>query len=299
MIEAFVLELDVKEVGFVQPENMHLLNTGMAGLAAMTASDLGTSLAFSIEYQDLLAVPVQITQTIRGESCHLSYGDVVAFAGDVPHWLRGWAVETAMSAFVVFLRNVHLHPTRARFDYPEPEHVASYRETFACPLDFGAPRCEIEFPSRYLKLPQATANPLAFAIASRQCEESIRKSFSYNDLLERIEGRILSSTGVVPSVAEMALVLGMSVRTLQRRLHDRGTSYREVVTQARYSLARELLAGGSRRELEARLAGTRLSVKEIAYLTGYTEVANFSAAFKTLAGQSPAAYRTASINAAG
>ncbi len=281
VIAAFVLELGVKEVGFVQPENMHLLNSGMAGLAAMTAADIGESLAFSIEYQDLLAVPVKITQSIVGASCHLIYGEVVAYAGKVPDWLRGWAVETAMSSFVVFLRNVHLQPTRVAFDYPVPEHLGCYREAFECPLEFDAPVCEIEFPQRYLEVPQTTANPLAFTIARRQCEESIIKSFSHNDLVERIQGRVLSSTGVVPTVGEMALVLGVSVRTLQRRLHHRGTSYREVVVQARHRLACELLSE------------THMSVKEIAYLTGYSEAANFSAAFKALAGQSPIAFRAA------
>jgi AraC-like DNA-binding protein len=67
---------------------------------------------------------------------------------------------------------------------------------------------------------------------------------------------------------------------LQRRLGELQTNYREVANRLRHRLAAELL-----RE-------TDLPVKEIAYLLGYTESPNFSQAFKTMEGVSPANFRT-------
>ncbi len=279
VIEAFIVDLAVPEVGFAQPESLQLLNTGMAGLAAMTAADLGSAMAFTMEYQDLLAVPVQVDQAVRGDGCHVIFGDVVGFEGPEPDWLRPWAVETTLSALVLQLQAMHVSPVEVRIDYSRPTHANIYEETCSCPLIFEADICELVFPERALAFPQATANPLAHAIARRQCEESIRKSVNQYDLVERIEGLVLSSTGAVPTIGEMAVGLGLSQRTLQRRLNSAGTSYREVVARTRHRLACELLSG------------TTMPVKEIAYLTGYTEVANFSAAFKILAGHSPMAYR--------
>ena len=86
-------------------------------------------------------------------------------------------------------------------------------------------------------------------------------------------------TDGIPSLAQVASDLGMSARTLQRRLSDQGLTFQALVDQARRETA------------ERFLADTRYSSAEVAFLTGFSEQSAFTRAFKRWAGQTPGTYR--------
>lgn len=73
--------------------------------------------------------------------------------------------------------------------------------------------------------------------------------------------------------------MGMSSRTLTRRLSESGLSFRELVRNTQEKVAHELLPN------------TAHSIGEIAFQTGFSEQSAFSRAFKRWTGQSPMAYR--------
>ena len=82
-----------------------------------------------------------------------------------------------------------------------------------------------------------------------------------------------------PSQKDIAEALHVSNRTLQRKLKDEGTSFIDLLQDARLSLARKYLAQPQR------------SIVEIAYLLGFSEPSTFSRAFKRWTGHAPAEYR--------
>jgi AraC-like DNA-binding protein len=82
-----------------------------------------------------------------------------------------------------------------------------------------------------------------------------------------------------PTLPEIAEAFGMSGRTLQRRLQQCGRSYSEVVEEARFELAQELLADPSTR------------ITEVALATGYANQQHFARAFRRHAGTSPSQFR--------
>ena len=82
-----------------------------------------------------------------------------------------------------------------------------------------------------------------------------------------------------PGVAAVARKLAMSGRSLQRRLADHGTSFRELLQRIRFELAEEYLAGSD------------LRVSEIAGLLGYSEANSFTNAFRAEKGLSPTQWR--------
>jgi AraC-like DNA-binding protein len=87
------------------------------------------------------------------------------------------------------------------------------------------------------------------------------------------------SDGHWPDIATVAAALAMSPRTLQRRLaHDR-TTYQDLVSEVREDLAREYLTE------------SRLSISEIAFVLGFSDVSSFHRAFKRWTHQTPRAYR--------
>lgn len=87
-------------------------------------------------------------------------------------------------------------------------------------------------------------------------------------------------TGGRPDIQTISSELGMSDRTLQRRLTEEGTSFKHLLTQVRHEQAREYLADPS------------LDIKEVAFLIGYEDQNSFYRAFRLWEGDTPSNWRT-------
>jgi len=113
----------------------------------------------------------------------------------------------------------------------------------------------------------------------QQCQMLIAKLKSQSHLADDVRLILLSQPGEFPTVELAAERLNMSTRTLRRRLKAEGSSFRELLDEVRFQLAREYLAE------------TSLPLSEVSWLLGYTEPGNFSHAFNRWCGMSPRAFR--------
>jgi AraC-like DNA-binding protein len=86
-----------------------------------------------------------------------------------------------------------------------------------------------------------------------------------------------------PSIDQMAEIVGLSPRTLQRRLQDCGRKYSDLVAEARIETARELMADSS------------LRITDIALAVGYDNPQHLSRLFRRITGLTPRAYRQAIV----
>ena len=82
------------------------------------------------------------------------------------------------------------------------------------------------------------------------------------------------------SLEELATELSMQPRTLNRRLQAEGKTFRELVNEARFQVARQLLAG------------TRMDITNIALALGYADPSGFTHAFQRWSGVAPSEWRT-------
>jgi AraC-like DNA-binding protein len=82
-----------------------------------------------------------------------------------------------------------------------------------------------------------------------------------------------------PSIVCAARQFGIPVRTLQRRLHDAGITYSELVDKVRYDAACR------------KLKVTHMNIADIANALGFSDPSNFSRAFQRWSGMSPSEYR--------
>lgn len=104
-----------------------------------------------------------------------------------------------------------------------------------------------------------------------------REGWTFSDILRALVRPYLRDG--YPDLAVAAEITGMSRRTLQRRLQEDGRSYSDVVQEARFELARDLLSDGS------------LRIIDVAMLCSYENPQHFSRAFRRIAGISPRAFR--------
>ena len=128
--------------------------------------------------------------------------------------------------------------------------------------------------------PQTTGGQHIVSRPSARLEAERPQSGAGPSLVQQVRGQIAQclSEGV-PTISDTARRLGMSGRTLQRKLSRQGYAFQTLVDQARRQVAERLLQE------------TDYSLSQIAFMTGYSEQSAFTRAFKRWAGQTPRAYR--------
>ncbi|MBR9824484.1 MAG: AraC family transcriptional regulator [Alphaproteobacteria bacterium] len=191
--------------------------------------------------------------------------------------------ELAIAAGTALCREVSQHPFSPKavyFSHERPADLSAFTAHFECPLHFGADRDGFEIADAELR----AGNRLGDDGLARFFDTVLDKELAEFVDETRLDQKVCSeisralSQGV-PVISEVAARLGMSGRTLQRRLAEDGHVYQDLVEITRRKLAERLLTQ------------TDFAIAEIAFLTGYSEQSTFSRAFKRLSGQTPASFR--------
>ena len=157
-----------------------------------------------------------------------------------------------------------------------PRRKTPYLRVFDAPLLFDAPRAEIHFAADWLQAPLAGAD----AAQHERVQRAIRQAGVSPGLGGRTRAvlRVLLMSGEA-TASHIAAALGLHERTLRRRLATEGESLQDMLAQARYDVARQLLRD------------TRLGLHDIADALGYAEASVFVRAFRGWAGITPGQWR--------
>jgi AraC-like DNA-binding protein len=134
------------------------------------------------------------------------------------------------------------------------------------------------FPAAWLSLECPLADRLLHDAALQSLVSSAQRLPAGRTLVGRVE-ELLARRGVKLGLPSAARLLGVSPRTLNRRLEQEGTTYLSLVERLR------------RAQAEALLRDPELTIAEIAHLLGYEDAANFGRAFRRWSGDSPGRYR--------
>jgi AraC-like DNA-binding protein len=169
-------------------------------------------------------------------------------------------------------------PARVSLAHGVPKDVASYRRHFRAPVRFDAPHSELVFASRWLDRPLAGADQSRRVAAERVALAAERGDDGR--LVERVRRAVqgMVMTGEASS-RQVSALLGIHERVLRRRLQADATSIHQLVGEARFECARQLLGE------------THLTLAEIASALGYSDATAFSRAFRGWADTTPSAWR--------
>lgn len=173
----------------------------------------------------------------------------------------------------------HLSPVRVDFARAGPK-TEVHRTYFGCPIRYGAPRNMLVLKSDDLDRPFPGHNPELLDLltpALTGALDELQAQTSVGDQVKAILTRGMASGR--PEIANVARELGMSERTLQRRITLEGTTFRALLNEARQELGRQLLSEAS------------MEVEEVAYLLGYQDTNSFYRAFKEWESTTPGRWR--------
>lgn len=172
--------------------------------------------------------------------------------------------------------------TSVTLRHSAPADLRKYREIFRIEPRFDQPENSITLLEDFLNQPVAYSDPEMLAMLRQQAERAQEHMSPHESVAERTAAQIRKRlAGHMPTATQIAERLNMSRSTLQRRLSEEGTSFREI-------------SEGIRRDMALKLVGDPTqSLEETADLLGYSEPAAFYHAFRRWTGQSPGAYRRA------
>lgn len=192
------------------------------------------------------------------------------YAASIHHYVQA-AVGVPLVAY-----DVHL-------SIAPPPHLQRYRELRPARYHFRSgnlPQLQVLVPDEILKAPLGwrTTVPADADLDLDRLQSHIGRARQWSDWIRLMLGE---AEGCQPTIDDFAGLLNVSSRTLSRTLAQEGMSLREMSKQVRRERACAMLADPAQ------------AISQIAYRLGYTDVANFSHAFSTMAGQSPRAYRSA------
>jgi AraC-like DNA-binding protein len=252
----------------------------LVGFLVMTSATVGEAFARGARFQSLW------TSHGRWEPAKL--GEVLGLTwSSVPDGRLGArvATESAVASMLVGIRALSRTSPAVRevsFAHPAPSDTSAHRALFGVEPRFGAASNLLELARETFDLPIPSGNVPLAAYLEEQCQAllaTIGQATSVSDQLRRLF--VESVQGPLPSLDRTARRLGMSGRTLARRLDEEGTSFQGVLDEVRRDLATRYLSQG------------RLSVSEVAYLTGFRSVSAFHRAHRRWTGQAPGRRRNA------
>jgi AraC-like DNA-binding protein len=175
------------------------------------------------------------------------------------------------------LTNRRVVPSRVRVMHHRTKTPAEFRSFLGCEVEFGSAMDEVSFPAAVKLMPIVSADPYLNQLLLKYCEEALaHRPASGATLRSNVENAI---TPLLPhgkaNAGEVARQLGMSHRTLARRLAAEQLTFSEIQTELKTDLARRYLRDGD------------LPISQIAWLLGYREVSAFTHAFKRWTGTAP------------
>lgn len=194
--------------------------------------------------------------------------------------------EATFSAAVVVLRattETEISPVGVSFKHDPPKDMKSYDRAFQCPILFNQSHTYISYKTADLATRTAKADASINKFLVERVEEETKGIEVSPNKIALDVGRLIKDAlpSGIPSIDHVGEHVGMSSRTLTRRLSESGVSFRGLIKKIQGEISKELLLNSSK------------SVGEIAFQTGFSEQSAFNRAFKRWTGQSPIEFRKA------
>ncbi len=192
--------------------------------------------------------------------------------------------EATFSATVVVLQAMcekAIFPVSVAFKHDPPKKLDDYHKAFRCPILFNQSHNIIAYKTEDLNLRTAKADISINKFLVERVEEEtkgieINTNKLITDIQQLIEDALPSG---IPSVAQLAEILGMSARTFTRRLSEHGVTFRDLIQQKQEERAKILLKQ------------VTVNMAQIAFETGFSEQSAFNRAFKRWTGKTPIEFR--------
>lgn len=268
-----------EDLGLAIGSRLTVSSYGVLGHAMLSAATAGEAIRIGLDYYRLTSAFMTLQAHLIPEALIMT----ARLDYPLPH-LQRFAPEEQMVGVTAVARDLlgsDFSPLAIDFAMPPPPYADRMKAWFACPVRYHQPENRFLVDSRLLDVSLRTANALTARHLLNLCETLLQqdRATSPGDLLQRVNAAIRARVGHWPSMVEVAEQLGMSERTLRRRLQELGTDYQREIDAVRHHLALQLLEN------------PEVTVEQMAAVLGYSEAVSFRRAFQRWTGKTPQLWR--------
>lgn len=260
---------------YFQPLNWHAL-----GLAILCSANLREALGRMTTLGDVVSDVTMVTVRESERTTEL------IMKSKVDSFTLGYeAADFGVASIVKLLRISFpggVDPVEVTLQRPLVDDPTPYNNYFKAKVSFGGDCYKLTYLNTDLDQSLPMANSQLAKEQDRISAEYIATfNTNFNSTSTRVKNQILTmlENNEHPSLQGVAAKIGVGFRSMQRNLGDEGTSFKEILADARQQLA--LLY----------LKQKDIQLSEIAYLLGFSDHSNFDRAFKRWFGMPPNQYR--------
>jgi len=190
--------------------------------------------------------------------------------------LHGLRRQDALFTMGVMVRWLQLklgtrwHPVEVHFEHFESDHASSIKAFFGCEVYFGQETNRVVVDIEDAENRSSESRMADFLpFIERHLNDLLHESRTSDDLVERARREVARSIGVRSvQIGSLAVILGVSKRTLQRKLAAMDTSLRQILKEEREKIVRELEEAGP------------MPIGQLAQRLGYTDTSSTCRAVK-------------------
>jgi AraC-like DNA-binding protein len=259
-------------------ERVHPRSYGIVGRSIMTSSSLGEALRCQVRYLPIWTNVGTFRLDVEGPVAHFEW---MYSTGSLPEARHDSEMSMATVAnFSRLLTSCDWKPREVWFQHSKPKDISEHARIFRAPVRFGMPKNALLFDSRLLASPVRTATIGAHGEIAAAAEQLLARAPDAQPLSQVALSIIRQqmSRGIV-GLGALSRQLGISRRTLQRRLARESSSHRELVERARRELSHHLLMSADATAVETAAA------------LGFSEPSAFHHAFHRWHGMPPQEYK--------
>lgn len=271
--------LDDPLLGLHVARSIRVTNLGLVGYTMMYSRNLLDALSRLSRFERIISEAVRF-RLIKAGSTYVAVWQAHPSLAALRH-----PTECGVAAVISIAREItgtDLVPARVELSSARPDSPGKYRSELRCAVKFDSPVNSITFSKQQMSLPARSQDETLVGYLDDLAVLTLDPIESRDQNMTESVRRTLWSMmpGGRPDLWRTAAEIGVSARTLQRRLGEEGSSFSKVLDELRRDLSEELLSD------------RRLSVAEVAFLLGYSEPSAFQRAFRRWRGISPRRYRS-------
>jgi AraC-like DNA-binding protein len=269
-------KLQCDHIGLLVGQRSRLVEMGLAGEVAACAATVGEGIRGFIDNFNLHDTAATCTLIESGRFARFVYSVLEHSMRDARQFQFG-GIAIALNIFQD-LAGPEFAPSDVTFASRVPENPRVFQKYFRAPVHFDSDESALVFSRHWLDKPLPPVDPdrRAFVEAEvRRQHENMLADFPA--IVRRIARKQLLLGNF--TMDDVAAILSMHRRTLDRHLQERGVQYGDLVESVREDVARQLLRD------------TTMPIQQIAATVRFSSAANFSTAFRRRVGMTPSAYR--------
>ena len=261
---------------YVQPGSYSVL-----GYITMSCATLGEAVTRIAPYEKLVGDMGTTRLKMKGDSATLiwtcNFTDPVVWPQVVDNVFASWINYARWLADSTDATPLEV---RLRRPSPGPEHEKAYAVRWQCPVQFDAEEDSVTFAQTLLATRLRQPDPLLRKTLEAHALSQLALLDTDTDLTSKVKQSIQKQLAEGITRQDMvAEDLGMTSRTLQRKLSQEGVSYQKLLDEVRQQMAEDYLQN------------TDMSIPDIALRLGYSETTSFHRKFKAATGKTPGDFR--------